>query len=479
MRKVVVYGNFKIIHPGHIRLLKFAKSLADLLIVGVVGAKTNQPEAESKIHERIEHLQSLKFVDEVFQIHGSIDDFIYEIKPDYLVKGQEFTNVYNSESLILDSYGGKLIFSSGSMQFDDEDLYHYSDNFENSLNRSAISDYMSRNKITKEHLLNHIESFKKVKVLVIGETIIDEYIDCIPIGMSSEEPLIVSKPSRSVKFLGGAAIVAGHANALGAHSTLLTLTGNDSESQWVMSEAKNINLKVKLICDETRSTILKQRFRIDGRGVFRLNKLNEHEIGLELQKKALDYVRQNVSNYDCLVFSDFNYGFITQTMVDSIVKLCKKNSVLVFADSQSSSQYGDVTKYNSTTLITPTEKEARISLRDPLSGLVVLAEKLRHATNAKNVVLKLGNEGALIHTKSLLNEENLDDIVPAINLAPVDVTGAGDSFLIGTSLGYVTTENIFLSSLLGSFVAAVQISRLGNQPVSSKEITSLIQRCIP
>ena len=84
-----------------------------------------------------------------------------------------------------------------------------------------------------------------------------------------------------------------------------------------------------------------------------------------------------------IIFSDFSYGVLTNNLINSIVSLGKQHNTLMVADSQSSSQIGDISKFKNMTLVTPTEREIRLSLNDFESGLVVLSDKLVNKIDSK------------------------------------------------------------------------------------------------
>ena len=141
------------------------------------------------------------------------------------------------------------------------------------------------------------------------------------------------------------------------------------------------------------------------------------------------------------------------------------------ADSQSSSQLGDISRFKGMDLITPTEREARISTRNREDGLVVLAEQLRQQSDARNILLKLGEEGLLIHADNGKEHGDwLTDKVNALNSAPKDVAGAGDSLLITSAMTLACGGSIWESACLGSLAAAVQVGRLGNTPLQADEL---------
>jgi bifunctional ADP-heptose synthase (sugar kinase/adenylyltransferase) len=184
----------------------------------------------------------------------------------------------------------------------------------------------------------------------------------------------------------------------------------------------------------------------------------------------LELLDVQINGADILVFSDFNYGCLPQSLVDKIILKAKLEGVIVAADSQSSSQVGNIARFKNANLITPTEREARISLRDQENGLVILSEKLRIESNAKNILLKLGEEGLMIHSDTYGAGDWLTDQIEALNRAPRDVAGAGDSLLISSALALAAGGNIWEAAYIGSLAAAVQVGRVGNIPIKQEEI---------
>ena len=152
----------------------------------------------------------------------------------------------------------------------------------------------------------------------------------------------------------------------------------------------------------------------------------------------------------------------------------KENKVFTAADSQSSSQIGDIGRYKDMDFIFPTEYEARISLRNQDDGIVVLSQKLAELTSAKNIILKLGSEGALLHFDDGGKANKTDRLAP-INISPKDVAGAGDSMLISTMMSYVAGANAWEAACIGGLASAIQISRLGNLPLQSKELLDCLK----
>jgi rfaE bifunctional protein kinase chain/domain len=476
MTTVFVSGSFNVLHPGHVRLLRFAKEFGDRLLVAVYSDRIAGNGAHVPEQLRLEGIQSNSWVDEAFLMTESISEVLLRIRPDVVVKGKEFELKYNPEQEILEQYGGRLIFSSGETIFSSVDLIR-KEFLQTTANLISIpQDFLVRHDLSISSLSNMVKNFSKLKICVIGDLIIDEYIACQPLGMSQEDPTIVVTPIDSRLFVGGAGIVAAHAAGLGAEVNFISVTGNDAARKFSIDELTMANVKTDLLIDDGRPTTLKQRFRSKGKTLLRVSHLHQGAISIQLQAEILGILKNSIEDIDLLVFSDFNYGCLPQSLVDQILLLAKSHKVMLAADSQSSSQVGDVSRFKGMDLLTPTEHEARISTRNQQDGLVVLAEQLKKQSDAVNILLKLGEEGLLVHAASLDNDSWLTDRISALNSAPKDVSGAGDSLLITGAMTLASGGNIWEAALLGSLAAAIQVGRVGNTPLKTKE---LLQELVP
>ena len=277
-------------------------------------------------------------------------------------------------------------------------------------------------------------------------------------------------PLHTDRFIGGAGIVAAHAAGLGAAAHLFTVTGNDELHTFATEVLSRAGVNLHLLPDDSRPTSLKQRFRTSGRSLLRVNHLRQHPISQTLQAKLLGEIELLIPTVDLIVFADFNYGCLPQALVERIISLAKNARLLVAADSQSSSQMGDVSRFRGVSLLTPTEREARISTHNHDDGLVVLAEKLRHQSLAENILIKLGEDGILVHPGEKETNFGLDDRIGALNSAPKDVAGAGDSLLIASAMTLARGGNIWEAACIGSLAAAIQVGRLGNIPIRTEEL---------
>ena len=104
---------------------------------------------------------------------------------------------------------------------------------------------------------------------------------------------------------------------------------------------------------------------------------------------------------------------------------------------------------------------------------MVLCNQLLSKSNSKNIILKLGGDGVVVHSKIKKNNYFTDEI-EALNTNPKDTAGAGDSMLVASAMSLYTHNNIFQSSYIGSLASAIQIDRIGNVPLSFEELKSVI-----
>jgi len=469
-RTVFVSGHFNVLHPGHLRLLRFAREYGDRLVVGVESDRLAGPAAHVPEQLRLEGVQSNSWVDEAFIVDEPVADAIARLRPAIVVKGKEHESHANPELAALEKYGGKLLFSSGETVFSSMDLIRKEFQEFDSRSISLPHDFLSRHEIDRKRLAHLVGQFATLRVCVVGDLIVDEYITCQPLGMSQEDPTIVVMPIDSTRFVGGAGIVAAHAAGVGASVHFVSVTGADATRQFAEQALSSSSVDAHLLLDDSRPTTLKQRFRCKGKSLLRVSHLHQGAISVALQALVLAEVEKVIADVDVLVFSDFNYGCLPQPLVDQIVPLARSHGVLLAADSQSSSQVGDISRFRQMDLLTPTEREARISTRNHEDGLVVLAETLRLQSAASNVLLKLGEEGLLIHAGNGQTDGWLTDRVKALNAAPKDVAGAGDSLLITSALTLAAGGTIWEAACLGSLAAAVQVGRVGNSPIQTAEL---------
>ncbi len=479
---VLCYGHFNIIHPGHLRYFEFAKTYGKSLKAFVQNDdEFNQ--VENKLlfnqHERANALASMELIDQVIlQDKYSLNEIIYYIKPKFLILGKEheIEPKFDTEVIkkTMDLYGGKIIFHSGTTQYSQSGL-----NVNQSLTKkNEISSFFyktcEKRGISNKKLDTLIEKYKEASMLVIGDVIIDQYIACDALGMSAEAPVIVVKEIETKEYIGGAGIVAAHLSALGAHCEFISVVGNDEYSKEAKKKLSNVNVNYTLIKDDSRPTTFKVRYLVDNQKIFRVSKLKEHNISRDIEDQILDKVKNLASNISSILICDFVYGVITPRLIEEITKIAKKHNLLLFGDLQCSSQVGNITKFKNFDLICPTEREARISLSNKDDSIEKISNDILELTNSKNLIMKLGANGFITysnHKKKFIDREHF----PSLTRNPIDVTGAGDSLLAGTSLSLACGADIMTASVIGASMASIAIQSVGNFSISKDQLLTYLK----
>jgi rfaE bifunctional protein kinase chain/domain len=331
-----------------------------------------------------------------------------------------------------------------------------------------------RQKVSSKKILSICKNLHKSNLLIIGDTIIDQYIACDALGMSAEAPVIVARELNDTEYLGGAGVVASHIKAIGANCTYLSVIGNDQAGKFTAKTLKKLKIKNVLIKDISRPTTYKIRYMIEKQKMFRVSRLKEHNISKEIEDLIIDNIKAISSDINGIIISDFVYGVITPRVLEAIILISQKKNLPVFGDLQCSSQIGNILKFRNFNTLFPTEREARTSLNNKDDGIEQIANKVLTHTNSKNLILKLGAEGFIAYHKEsdgfILREH-----FTAITSNPIDVTGAGDSLLAGIAAALCMGGNFMEASAIGSCMSALAVEKIGNVPISNIQLTEKIK----
>ena len=237
---ILAYGHFTTIHPGHIRYLKHAKTIGKILIVALKGDEIVNGVNKYAFNEseRAEALSLLSIADYILLIKDQkLKNIVDLLNPKVVVLGKEFE--YSEDKEILDvlkiqsEKDFKVEFHAGEINYATTDFLKSSQSELLSARRNLFLETCSRESITAEKLLSSISSWNNAHLLVVGDTIVDQYAACEPLGLSAEAPVVVVKEIQKKEFIGGAAIVASHIRALGTKCTFLSVTGDDNLSKIV------------------------------------------------------------------------------------------------------------------------------------------------------------------------------------------------------------------------------------------------------
>jgi rfaE bifunctional protein kinase chain/domain len=484
-RIVLCQGHFNVVHPGHVRFLQYAKNLGERLVVIVLGTGHLPDDFRSHYfneEDRLANVEALHFVDYVYLLQGTStpEGVIELLRPDYYVLGQEFeqelAGSVEEQLQVLKEAGGQVVFHSGGAEYGDR----APQSVREVLDRERLLQFLqtcAKQDVEIGKLKKKLADFSKCRLLVIGDMIVDSYVSCQALGMSSEAPLVVAKELESLNYLGGAGIVAAHVSALGASCEYLTVVGEDREAEFAADKLAAHGVKAHLIADRSRPTTFKTRFLIENQKVFRLSRLNDHPLLPVIEGQLIDRLIELAPHFDGVIVSDFNYGVMTKHVIETLAELAERHSFKLIGDLQCSSQIGDIRRLQGYDLLCPNEKEARISLHSRDAGLEWIAKEMFKTAATRNLILKLGASGLIAYTSypSTANDDlHRSQHFPALVSNPLDVMGAGDALLATTAISLCCGLDIMESAALGVCSAALAVQNMGNVPITTEALSAFL-----
>tara|TARA_B100000989_G_C19514446_1_gene460894 strand:- start:358 stop:1860 length:1503 start_codon:yes stop_codon:yes gene_type:complete len=463
-KAVMCHGVFDFLHSGHIDHFYEAKKISKgcLLIVSLTDDKyvlkgSNRP--IYNLNDRIKILSSLSVIDFIV-VNQSITavDILKNIRPDYYCKGPDYKQSKNDitgnislEKNIVEKYGGKLVFTSSptksSSNIINKNLSIYDKKQKETLN------YLKKKKFDIQSIF---EKFNKLKVLIVGEIIIDEYIFCEALGKSGKESILTFRNLRKEKYSGGSLAIANHISELVSKIDVVSYS-NHKESFFKLNNSRNKNIKLKLFKKTKTNTILKTRYidHLDNRKFMGIYDINDDKLSVKEEKKVLGIIK-NIKDYDLVIVSDYGHGLITKRISSYITK----NSKFLCVNAQVNSSnlgYHSIRKYKNFDCLVINGLELRHEKKDRYKNIIKLADEMKKEINSKNIIVTQGRNGAfMIDSKSKLIK------CPGFATKVIDKVGSGDALLAIASIFLRENNDKALSLFASSIAAAQSVETIGN-----------------
>jgi len=464
---VLCHGVYDLLHIGHIKHFKEAKKNGDLLIVTVTIDKhvhkgPNRP--EFKIQQRLEALSAIEFIDFVaaskftsaVEVIKIIRPNVYCKGPDYIDEKNDLTGKIKDEKLAVNTIGGKILFTK-SETFSSSKLLN---KFGNALSKEQktftkhISEEFNSDKIARIN-----KDLKKLKVLVIGETIIDKYVFCETLGKSGKEPHLVLKYMNEQFHAGGAAAIALHLSSFCKSITLLSALGKNKIHEKFIKKTIPKNIKTNFLYKKNSPTIEKTRFidYVSKSKMLGVYKINDDKLSNSEEYKFKKIILRKIKNFDIVIVSDYGHGLISKKIAKLI---CKKSKFLALNAQVNASNIGyhSIQKYKNIDCVIINEVELRHELRDKISKTEVLIKRLAKSIRARDLVVTKGSDGAIMYS----SKTNRLIYCPAFASKVIDKLGAGDAMLSVLSILLKSKFEKKLSLFLGSLASAQSVEIIGN-----------------
>jgi len=479
---VLAYGHFSTIHPGHIRYLRHARSLGQRLVVALIGDRAtddNKPYPFEQ-RERAEALSLLGLADAIVLLQADeLSSAIEQLRPKTLVLGTEFEHQSKLEQPLsqLRAQGGSVQFHAGDVHYASADLLTTS---ERDLRRQRIQQFRAackRQGLDRAALIASMKAWRHTRLIVLGDTIVDQYAACEAIGMSAEAPVVVVRELAKRNFIGAAAVVAAHIRALGAQCDLVSVVGLDSTAELVQRELKAQGIGNALTRDPSRPTTFKKRYVVENQKLFRVSRLEQHNLDPSIEAQVIAQLETLATQAQGIVVSDFVYGVITPKVLEAVQALARRHGLLLFGDLQCSSQVGSITRFQQFSLLCPNERELRLALQDKDSGLENLSQQLLERTHCERLLLKLAAEGFIAYDRDGDGSMRSQPF-PALSVNPLDVAGAGDSVLAVMATGLASRQAMMATAALACCMAALAVETMGNTPISAEALRNNLEEVL-
>ena len=475
-KKVVLcHGVFDLLHQGHLEHFEDAKKQGDVLVVSVTAAKyVNKGPGRPYFGdaERLKFLANLEIVDYVLLSEAvTVHEIVRCVQPDIYAKGKEYAVAANditgnigSEEAVVREFGGEIYYTEGKV-FSSTKLLN---NFFSALPEN-VKDYSA--KLRKKYgddvmdrVRKYAEDFKKKKVLVIGDIILDEYSFVNVQGVTMKDGSLSTFFESKERYAGGALAIARHISEFAKSVTLCSMMGVNAEYRAFIEDSMK-GIKLEIIEDADFVTPVKNRYvksnkqRQEYDKLFSVNTLMRRNDIRNFDYSAFyKKIEKIIPKYDLVVVGDFGHGLIDQRARDII----QKNSKFLALNVQTNSAnmgMNLITKYDRADAFVVDERELKMAFGQHLADKEKLLGMLVKKMGAKAGWVTIGAEGAI----GIRPAEKEKVLCPAVTLKITDTVGAGDAFY---SLAMLCAEDkipMDIGTLIGNVAGALKTNVLGNK----------------
>jgi rfaE bifunctional protein nucleotidyltransferase chain/domain len=475
-KKVVhCHGCFDPMHVGHIKHLQAARRMGDILVVTVTpDAHVAKGEGRPIFTEllRAESLAALDCVDFVGIDHGpNAAAAIRLLRPDYYVKGQEFEHRspppprLQLEIEALREAGGELRFTHeivfSSTELVTAGLGTRGDDGDDADRPAEARRFLRgfRMRHSADAVLSGLADLHKLRVLVVGEAIVDEYRYCVPLGKSPKEAVVSNKEVRVERHAGGALACANHVSRFCGEVDLVTVLGGEDSQEGFVRDRLQPNVVPRFVVRPGTPTITKRRYLWEPflTKLFEVAVLDDTPLPADLEDELLSYLDGALPGYDLAVVIDYGHGFLSPR---AAALLAERARFLALNTQANAANLGFnlVTKYPRAEYVCIDEAEIRLAAGDRWRPVEELADQMRERLGGAAISVTRGPLGALVCGSDGARWE-----VPAVSRRVVDRLGAGDAYLSVTAPCVAAGMPMDLVGLVGSVVGALAVRIVGNR----------------
>jgi cytidyltransferase-like protein len=459
---VLCHGAFDLVHMGHLIHFEDARSLGDILVVTITADRhvTKKRAVSFSEEYRAQQVAALEVVDYVAIVdEPSAVTPIERLRPDVYVKGPEYAslvldktaNIFKEKALV-EHYGGRIHFTNGAT-FSSTKLAHF---LLAAPEASQIDPLLSNDRVlfrdlsalgfTLEQLKGFLAGASRLRVCVIGETIVDEWVDVTLTNLSQKSRCVAGLETARSRQVGGAGAIALH---------LATFVAKVDCYTNAPTAPLPANVTATPIADEP---LVKTRF-VDRDTGFRL---------FESKSADLRGIRHDAlpefDNYDVVLIADFGHGLVDATVVNARIADRRRAFVAAMAQVNSSNYgYNLPTKFVGLDYCSLNRTEAELCLRERGLPLGDLLDRMARLLQAPALSVTDGESGAMVAI------HGTPFSIPSVSTNVVDTIGCGDAYFALSSLAAALHCPPGIVALAGSIGAAAVAQRRGNACATSDQ----------
>ncbi|MCD4650388.1 MAG: D-glycero-beta-D-manno-heptose-7-phosphate kinase [Candidatus Cloacimonetes bacterium] len=314
------------------------------------------------------------------------------------------------------------------------------------------------------------ELFKSKHILVVGDMILDHYIDGKVQRISPEAPIPIVEVSKEYYRLGGAANVANNLVSLGIRTSIAGMLGGDRYAGIFRDKLSEKGISpVFLIEDTQRSTTLKTRIMSNNHHIVRVDFEHKHYAEENNETLLLQNISSIIQNVDAVILQDYNKGVLTPRIINETIQLCRLRNVPVLVDPKFTNFFA----YTGCTVFKPNMKELQQNLSLEINTdaeLTQAARQLNNRLDSDYLVITRGAEGITVFEKELRTD------YPSLAREVYDVSGAGDTVISILAASLAVGLDIKNAVECANIAAGLVCAKAGTKPVEATEFQKAVIR---
>lgn len=464
-RIVHCHGVFDLLHIGHVRHFEQARKLGDVLVVTLtpdrfVNKGIGRPAFSETL--RSEFLAAIEFVDYVaVNRWPAAVETIRLLRPDVFVKGSEFRGLQDAighvskEADAVREIGGEIAFTDDLVFSSSGLINQYLSPYPEGV-RNYLAEFAQRH--PTEEVLAPLQAAQGLRVLVVGETILDEYTYCEAIGKSGKEPVLATRFLGSDRFGGGVLACANHLAGFVDRVDVLTMLGDGGDEEPFVRESLKPNVTPLLLEKRGSPTIVKQRFveKYLSQKMFEVYRMNDAPLDAAAESELCDRLTHILPRYDLVVVADYGHGMLGARAIE----ILGRHARFLAVNTQSNAAnhgFNMISRYPRADYVCLAHREVALETRNQQLTCEEMARHVAAKLDCPRVMITRGSLGSLFHTAP-----DHFDRVPALATKVVDRVGAGDAVLCVTALCAAMEAPSEITTFIGNVVGAEAVTIMGN-----------------